>query len=63
MISLILQNTHCAGSAPINYNQEEILGCSICIREIFPNLFVFKITIFTDHYALRYLMVKKDAKA
>jgi len=46
-----------------HYNWEGILGGSVYFREIPSHSLGLKTTIFTDNFALRYLMLKKDTKA
>jgi len=43
--------------------EKEFLAIVFALEKFCPYLLGFKITVFTDHSALRYLMMKKDAKA
>jgi len=49
----------------MNYTttEKEFLAVVFALEKFRPYLLGFKTTIFTDHSALRYLMMKKDAKA
>ena len=51
--------------AQLNYTtiEKEFLAVVFALEKFCPYLLGSKITIFTDHSALRYLMTKKDAKA
>ena len=51
--------------AQINYTttEKEFLVVVFAMEKFRPYLLGSKTIIFTDHYALRYLMLKKDAKA
>ena len=51
--------------AQINYTttEKEFLAVVFAMEKFRPYLLGSKTIIFTDHYALRYLMLKKDAKA
>jgi len=43
--------------------EKEFLAVVFVLEKFRPYLLGSKITVFTDHSALRYLMMKKDAKA
>ena len=49
----------------MNYTstEKEFLAVVFALEKFRPYLLGSKTTIFTDHSALRYLMMKKDAKA
>jgi len=51
--------------AQLNYTtiEKEFLAVVFALEKFHPYLLGSKITIFTDHSVLRYLMVKKDTKA
>ena len=51
--------------AQLNYTtiEKEFLAVVFALEKFRPYLLGSKTTIFTDHSALRYLMMKKDAKA
>jgi len=43
--------------------EKEFLAIVFALEKFRPYLLGSKITVFTDHSVLRYLMMKKDAKA
>ena len=51
--------------AQLNYTttEKEFLVVVFALKKLCPYLLRSKITIFTDHFVLRYLVAKKDAKA
>ena len=50
--------------AQLNYSitEEELLAAIFALEKFRSNLIGFKVIVFTDHAALRYLFAKKDAK-
>jgi len=51
--------------AQLNYTiiEKEFLAVVFALEKFWQYLLGSKTTVFTDHFALRYLMQKKDAKA
>ena len=61
---MIYYSSRTLNNAQLNYTttEKEFLVLVFVLQKFCPYLLGSKTTIFTDHYALRYLMVKKDAK-
>ena len=62
---VIYYSSRTLNDAQLNYTTIEkiFLPIVFALEKFCPYLLWFKTTIFTDHSALRYLMMKKDAKA
>jgi len=62
---MIYYSSRTLNDAQVNYTttEKEFLTVVFALEKFRPYLLGTKITIFTDHSALRYLMLKKDAKA
>jgi len=61
----IYYSSRTLNDAQVNYTttEKEFLAVVFALEKFRPYLLGTKTTIFTDHSALRYLMLKKDAKA
>ena len=44
-------------------NEKEFLAIIFVLEKFHPYLLGSKTTVFTDHFSVRYFMIKKDAKA
>ena len=62
---VIYQSSRTLKDAQLNYTttEKEFLAAVFTLEKFRPYLLGSKTTIFTDHSAFRYLMMKKDAKA
>ena len=62
---MIYYSSRTLNDAQLNYitTEKEFLAVVFALEKFRPYLLGFKTTIFTDHSTLRYLMMKKDAKA
>ena len=62
---VIYYSSRTLNDAQLNYNttEKEFLAVVFALVKFHPYLLGSKTTIFTDHSALRYLMMKKDTKA
>ena len=62
---VIYYTSRTLNDAQLNYTttEKEFLAVVFALEKFCPCLLGSKTTIFTDHSALRYLMMKKDAKA
>ena len=62
---VIYYSSRILNDAQLHYTttEKEFLAVVFALEKFRPYLLGFKTIIFTDHYALRYLMMKKDAKA
>ena len=61
---VIYYSSRTLNDAQLNYTttEKEFLAVVFALEKFRPYLLGSKTTIFTDHSALRYLMMKKDAK-
>ena len=61
---VIYYSSRTLNDAQLNYTttEKEFSAVVFGLEKLHPYLLGSKITIFTDHSALRYLMMKKDAK-
>ena len=62
---MIYYSSRTLNDAQLNYTttEKEFLAVVFALEKFCPYLLGSKITIFTDHSTLRYLMMKKDTKA
>ena len=62
---VIYYSSRTLNDAQLNYTttEKDFLAVVFALEKLRPYLLGSKTTIFTDHFALRYLMMKKDAKA
>ena len=64
-LHVIYYSSRTLNDAQLNYTttEKEFLAVVFALEKFRPYLLGSKTIIFTDHSALRYLMMKKDAKA
>jgi len=62
---MIYYSSKTINDSQLNYTttEKKFLAVVFTLEKFHPYLLGSKITIFTDHSALKYLMLKKDAKA